>query len=288
MIKRIAAMGLALVMALGLAGAAALAEDDVAEEFVEAIEDDMDWGPTYAELNPGVEVFDGIWVSGDGLTRIEAALRLDRFEVLIIRKTGDHAFTSWEYLPEYDAAAGTLVAGNGLMSTNIWTDEEDGLITDSKYLYEDGTAVFAIGADGKLTWQENKEDAGAGMAFTKIGWFADEYVCDRARIQITYNTTTDRYAARIWWSGSVSETQYWSLDADCDPATGSLVASGETMLLTYLPDGTVDPSADQHVRETTAVFSLNEENNLIWSAPDGIADGMVFEKTWKPLWVQMQ
>ena len=77
------------------------------------------------------------------------------------------------------------------------------------------------------------------------------------------DTTTDRYAARIWWSGSVSETQYWSLDADRDPATGSLVASGETMLLTYLPDGTVDPSADQHVRETTAVFSLNEENSIV-------------------------
>ena len=95
------AMILALMLALAAAGAA------VAEEA-----EDL----PYAAEHPGVEKFDGYWVSDDCRTLIEIGVRLDGVEMLIFRTPGEKEFTSWEYLLTYDDDAKALNSDNGMIN----------------------------------------------------------------------------------------------------------------------------------------------------------------------------
>lgn len=68
----------------------------------------------------------------------------------------------------YDCAVGEagLVSETGEKYVIACNDR--GLEVSSTLEYEDGAAVFALTADGALTWQDAVEDAGAGMAFERV------------------------------------------------------------------------------------------------------------------------
>ena len=98
---------------------------------------------TYADEHPGVLAFDSYWVSGDAQVRIDAHHTDGGYEIAVVEMTGENTFNSWEYLLTYDEETRSLVAdGTGMMSSNVF--DETGAITDTKYLYEDGTARFFI------------------------------------------------------------------------------------------------------------------------------------------------
>ncbi|MBQ8073562.1 MAG: hypothetical protein IJ231_07340 [Clostridia bacterium] len=260
MMRKIMATLLALTMALVLNCALAMAED--AEE------------KTYAEEHPGVVKYDGYWVSEDGGTLIEIGVRLDGVEMVIYRTPGQKEFTSWEYLLTYDDATGALHSDNGMKSTNT-VQEDGGLGSSSVYEYEGGQADFSINEEGRLVWKDLKEDAGAGQTFIPIGGFLGDYVCDRASISFRWNE--GHYAVDINWADSAMVNNIWQYVGEYDPAARTVTAKGLYQKLTYKEDGTVDTDADFEEREVSAVFSFDEDFNLIWTSPDGEGDGMVFE-----------
>lgn len=261
--KKMIAILLALVLAIGCT---ALAEQEE---------------KTYAELHPGVEKYDGYWISEDGSTLAQILVRLDGVEMLIYRTPGQKEFTSWEYLLTYDDAAKTLVSDNGAKWQNTLPEGE--AYPQSTPVYEGGKAVFAIGEDGMLTWQEAEEDAGAGMKLRSVGPFEGDYQCDRAVIEFRWNG--DHYAVDISWADSAFETTTWQYVGEYDPATQTVTAKGLRQKLAYLDNGEVDLNADREEKEVSAVFSFNGDGMLIWDSPDGDGEGMLFENLWTPAYM---
>ena len=75
-----------------------------------------------------------------------------------------------------------LVAeGNGVKTDRVYA--EGGALVSSATRYTDGAAEFSVGEDGLLSWEDRKEEAGAGMAFERlpaealptVGEFLDEF-----------------------------------------------------------------------------------------------------------------
>ncbi len=256
MMKRIMAILLALVLICTFAMA-------------ENLED-----KTYAQEHPGVMNYDGYWISEDASTLIEIMVRLDGVEMVIYKTPGQKEFTSWEYLLTYDDATGILHSDDGMKSTNT-VQEDGGLGSASVYEFEDGQADFSINEEGRLVWKDLKEDAGAGQTFISIGSFLGDYACDRANISFRWNE--GHYAVEINWADSAMVNNTWQYVGEYDPATRTVTAKGLSQKLTYKEDGTVDTEAGFEEREVSAVFSFDENYNLIWASPDGEGDGLVFE-----------
>ena len=261
--KRIIAVLTALAMLLTLT--AALAEEETA--------------PAYEDEHPGVLAYSSVWVSEDMSTWAEIGCLYDGMEALLVRMTGEDTFTSWEYLPLFDDETGSLKADNGMKADNTAEGE---MITDSEYAYEDGVATFSLDEQGHLIWADEKEDAGAGLEFIKIGNFVGDYVCDRASISIRW--TGERYAVDVEWGDSAEVTYNWVMGGDYSAADDTLPVQGLCQKLTFLENGEIDPEADTEEKEVSAVFSFNDDGFLIWTSPDGQADGMLFESLWTPIW----
>jgi hypothetical protein len=258
MLKKMTAVLLAMALALSCALAAA---EDTEET-------------TYAQEHPGVMNYDGYWISEDAGTLIEIGVRLDGVEMLIFRTPGHQEFTSWEYLLTYDDATGALQSDNGMKSTN--TVQEDGSLgNDSVYEYDDGQAVFSINEEGRLVWEDQKEDAGAGQTYIPIGGFLGDYVCGATTV--SFRWTEGHYAVDIKQPDSAAVVGVWQYVGEYDPAARTVTAKGLYQKLTYREDGTVDTEADPEEKEVSAVFSFDGDYRLIWTSPDGEGDGMAFE-----------
>jgi len=78
---------------------------------------------------------------------------------------GSSAFEStvWTYYCLYDGEK--LVNHGDGVKTNITFDEEGN--ESDEVVYEDGAVTFTM-EDGKLVWNDEKENAGEGMAFEKL------------------------------------------------------------------------------------------------------------------------
>ena len=85
--------------------------------------------------------------------------------------------TEWDYCCLFDETQKTLVSWEE--PTNVKTEitiDEEGSEIGRNEVYSDGKAVFALNSNGKLIWTDEKEDAGAGFAFEKIGWFQGVWI----------------------------------------------------------------------------------------------------------------
>ena len=54
--------------------------------------------------------------------------------------------------------------------------DEEGSEIERNDVYNDGKAVFSLNEEGRLIWNDEKENAGAGLAFEKIGWFQGVWI----------------------------------------------------------------------------------------------------------------
>ncbi|GEM_PF-1496548 len=73
--------------------------------------------------------------------------------------------TVWEYQCDFDGEA--LYSFETGTKTNLVFDE-NGEIASQEVVFEDGASRFSIDENGKLIWEEFKEDAGEGMTFDHI------------------------------------------------------------------------------------------------------------------------
>lgn len=265
--KKLISLLLALTLVLSLSAAPA--------------EEESEW-VDFADRYPEAKAFDSFWVSGDGQVRINAFCRLDGFEMIIEWMTGDDTFTYWEYLMTYDQENHKLVCdGIGLMAEN---KIKDGEVTESKTIYQDGTASFWLNDQGELCWDDEKEDTFSATTFHKIGNFPDTYTCDRATLELKYAGEDLIYDVNLDWADSAFQSWHWALGGNYDPETDTLPVEGYKLLYTYKEDGELDLDADQHETEVKATFTLNENRNVVISSDDETINGLVFERNWINMW----
>ncbi len=133
--------------------------DDV-EQFGDGV--DFIYGFVLDPLATGDE-FEGIWES-DRVT-LEIKRDGEDFSCIVGWPDGAKERTVWTYTCYFDG--NDLVSNETGVKSVIRWDENDN--DSEEILFEDGAAVFSIGEDGKLTWQDFKEDAGKDLVFDYAG-----------------------------------------------------------------------------------------------------------------------
>ena len=120
--------------------------------------------------------FAGEWASGDILIYIDRTGT--EYDISITKEVGEVDEICWDYLCTRD---GEKLTGTGTKSTETFVDggesvsetfentEGDAEVAEFQTIvrYNDGKATFTV--DGNtLLWDDAKEDAGAGMKFTRV------------------------------------------------------------------------------------------------------------------------
>ena len=226
-------IALILVLCLSLAAAAAIAEED-GEEYV-----------FYTDANPEAKVYYSTWVAEDGDWRVEVYDEDGGLKLMVVHQMGDNKWDVWEY-------AGALGENNELVCLPFGLHYKQDIVTGAwdEVYYEDGDAVFTVNTDGKLLWEDVKEDAGKGLEFQKIGnFYGGRWMKGDIEV-IFYEWYDGQYDIRLYQLGEGDEILKDAiLKGDYDAATDTLTARGEF-------EGE-DP--------IEIVFSYNEHNYVVWT-----------------------
>ena len=92
--------------------------------------------------------------------------RMDGYDVIVSGSNGASSGTAWLYSCVYDEATDSLVSdGETAMKVDYAFDENGDYQED--IVYEDGEAVFTIDEEGRLIWDDKKENAGEDRAFER-------------------------------------------------------------------------------------------------------------------------
>ena len=228
--KKLIALLLVLVMAIG--AAAAFAEED--EDLV-----------TYLDEHPEAAGYVSAWVAEDGDWRIEVFDEDGGLKLMVVHKLGDNKEDIWEY-------AAAMGEGNKLTAVPLGLHYKQDTVTDNWDVtyYEDGDAEFEITEDGKLVWKDMKEDAGNGLAFEKIGSFYGDRRMKGDIEVIFYDWYDGQYDIRLYQRGENGEILKDAiLKGDYDAATDTLTATGEF----------------EGEEPITVVFSYDEHNQMVWN-----------------------
>ena len=124
--------------------------------------------------------------------------------------------SQWNYSCPYELVDGSLVSEPTGVMVDV-TYGEDGEVAKSVTKYEDGQATFTLGADGKLTWNDAKENAGEDMAFERTGYYgvapeAEEFDISYFRMIADSELTLDKKACEALNFAATSEL--WNADED--------------------------------------------------------------------------
>ena len=122
----------------------------------------------YPDDHPESKVFMSTWVAEGGNWRIEMYGEDGSIKPYIVHRLGDNKEDIWEYATELDKDN-----INQLTAEPVGLHYKQDTVSgnwDTTY-YEDGNATFVLNENGKLIWNDLKEDAGKGFEFEKIGEF---------------------------------------------------------------------------------------------------------------------
>ncbi len=131
----------------------------------ESPEEPIDFVRKDAEEAAAIALFEGEWQCDRAA--IEVYWEEEGFKVLIRWGSSAWEHTEWEYSCYYHEDDGTLVSMPfGIRTEFVYGD--DGEIVSATETYNDGEATFYLDEEGCLIWQDEKENAGEGMHFTKV------------------------------------------------------------------------------------------------------------------------
>lgn len=137
-----------------------------------------------AEIAEGIRLFDSEWM--DGSAHIMCSFEADLCNVHVWNDSGN---AQWEYLCAYDPDQKALISLPDYANTKyVISAKEEGGDPVRTVEYSDGMAVFTL-EDGKLVWEDGKENAGAGRSFQKVGWYIGDWDCegpDGSLYQLTF------------------------------------------------------------------------------------------------------
>ena len=224
---------LLLALALCITAAAAFAEED----------DEFGYYPDeYPESKPYLST----WIAEDGEWRIEMYAEDGGIKPMIIHRLGDNKEDIWEYATALNPDMTALTAVPFGLHYRQDTVSYD---WDETY-YEDGDAVFTINENGKLLWNDLKEDAGKGLEFEPIGNFYGGRWMKGDTEVIFYDWYEGEYDIRCFTYGKNDEILADAiLKGSYDPASDTITA-----------EGFFDPD-----EPFTVTFSYDESNNVVWT-----------------------
>lgn len=150
----------------------------------------------------------------------------------------DSAFAEviWEFEGEFNTEDNTIVYEN-CIKTYFNYDGED---ASAEILYEDGTGKLIIHEDWSITWQDDKEDAGADCLFTyydipldfedadgqnpvmNIIGIYDDAVSERASMDIEA-FGADGASVEIVWPSSADEWTVWNFTGTYDAGENAVI-----------------------------------------------------------------
>ena len=269
--KKLNAILMALVLALTLGCTFAAAEDD-----------------SVPPSTPEMKAYESAWISEDGQTLVWIGRQDDGFQIEAVQTTGENAFTSWQYLSNFDAETKSIKDAQGIKGDYKVTEEgKDELIEGSSA--DDVKASFTLGEDGKLTWKD--EQAGKETVLEKIGNFIGSYTYTRGVLSFVWDTHENHYDIMVTWLEEENEksTKVWDYElvGEYDAKTETVNFKGLKQLLTYKEDGEIDTSAKVEEGELEGSFTFNKDGGLVWKSSDGSGDGIVFENDLIPLWANI-
>ncbi len=226
--KKLFAMILALCL---LAAAAALAE-----------EDDIGY---YPDEHPECLPYLSAWVAEDGDWRVEMYGEDGGIKPMIIHRLGDNKEDIWEYAVALNGDKTALTA----VPLGLHYRQDTVTYNWDEIYYEDGDAVFSLDGDGRLVWNDLKEDAGRGLAFEKIGNFIGGRWMKGDTEVIFYDWYEGEYDIRCFTYENDEIVADAILKGAYDPATDTVTA-----------EGYFDPDAP-----ITVTFSYDDHNNVVWT-----------------------
>ena len=110
--------------------------------------------------------YEGTWACGRASITITKTGNSE-FTVNIVWGNTAAESTMYDYTGTYDEVTGGIATlETGVKS--VVTFAEDGSEEERNVEFEDGAATFVINEDGKLIWNEFKENAGDGMEFELV------------------------------------------------------------------------------------------------------------------------
>ena len=119
-----------------------------------------------AQEAPDPDNYSGVWQCDRA--SIEINWEEEGYRVFIEWSSSALEHTEWQYSCFYHEEDNTLVSMPfGLKTDVVYTEGSDEpAYTD---IYDDGQATFSLDEDGRLIWQDEKEDAGKDMHFERVG-----------------------------------------------------------------------------------------------------------------------
>lgn len=225
-------IALFLMLCLSVTAMAALAEE----------EDDIAF---YLDDHPEAAVYVSAWVADDGNWRVEVFAEDGGLKLMIVHKLGDNKEDVWEY-------GATMGEDGKLTAVPLGLHYQQDTVTGdwNTTYYEDGDAEFVINDEGKLVWNDLKEDAGKDLAFQKIGSFYGGHLMKGDIEVLFFDWYEGQYDIRLYQRGSDNEILKDAiLKGDYDAETNTVTAIGEF----------------EGEEPFTVTFSYNEENSIVWN-----------------------
>ena len=245
------------VMMLGAFACAAMAEEDIPQpEAGKKFE--SDWAIPGALVQIGYE---------------EAGYRV----LVEILKDGASG-TLWEYSCYYDEGTDCLGSVSS-MKKDYTIDAATNDYVFGEAAYEDfddenTVTTFTIDDHGCLIWKDGREDAGAGLEFTNIGYFNGVWAneADAVTAEIIWNgVTKEEFFYTVYITiGKEGDEQYtsYAMNGDYDPEAGKLIANGTCTIFTKNADGEYDAKEANDVEGVP--FSKMENGAVLLETDHGI------------------
>ena len=240
--KKLFALILALCLSVGVVSALAQEGDEIGY---------------YPDEHPESEVFISTWAAEGGEWRIEIFGEDGGIKACIVHRLGDNKEDVWEYAAALDANdSSRLTAVPFGLHYRQDTVSGDWDVT----YYEDGEAAFFFNEDGRLIWNDLKEDAGKSLAFEKIGnFYGSRWMKDDVEV-IFYDWYEGEYDIRCYKYGKNDEILAdASLRGAYDPAADTVTASGY-----FDPDEPI-----------TVIFSFTAGGFAVWTE-NGVSTPMKY------------
>ncbi len=271
-IKRIAAILLAV--GLCLSGMA------LAEEMADVTPDD----------------YLGEWVDPDGTCRIEIAAHTDGEIVdgyvvdvhMPVIAEESYSYVTWAYGCVWDEGSQTLKSIARFTGKGDYEPDSEEEITDSSLDYT--AAAFSFDEEGRLVWSDENETADDELRFERPSGWGEEsmpaeaaayegvWQCDRATIAMYWEE--EGFKVLITWGSSAWEHTEWEYSCLYHDGNNTVVSMpfGTRTEIVYNENGELVSSTEVY-DDGEAIFSLDEEGNLIWlDEKENAGKGMRFEK----------
>lgn len=222
----------------------------------------------------GGKKFDSSWAIGGGL--VEINYEEEGYRVYIHIFDNESKGTEWEYNCLYNEKKDALVSMSSVKTSYTLNPETNDQIfaePDHEGFDDPGQeSVFTINENGKLIWQDGRENAGADLEFQNIGSFQGFWRNEAEQIWADINWNgmdQEQFNYTVFIHRGEGKTYVeFNLTGLYDPDAGKLMAKGTCTVWTRNADGGYDPDEDAETYDAT--LSMAGPGKILYETANGI------------------